>query len=166
MGKRISSRFRKLGPIARFWSLVDSEKVEPFQFVFYVAFIFIGFQDLFIAHSGPRTLHGTMNYFSVQTWCWCLMLGPTCGLVGEAIYRFETPGIDIYRPGRTLKLTGDIAIFVAIAAYTVATFHTEPWGTGGAGGYIGLAILLSMIFLILRDIRRFSEPRFRTGPKL
>lgn len=139
----------------RFWTTIDSEGVALFQVVFYLTFIVIGLHDLFIAHSGPLTLHGSMSYLNIQQWCWANIIGPGCCLLGKLMAWYGSPG-GAARSGQWLQLFGDIAISFALLAYMIATFHVEPWGTGGYGGYLSLATWLSTVLLTVRDGRRLA----------
>lgn len=154
---------QRKSPVDHLVQAIDHEGVALFQTVFYLCFILIGFHDLFIAHSGPITLHGSMSYLSVKVWCWANMVGPAACLFGKFVELFtpEEPPEDyqitredMLRPGRVLQLGGDITISVALMAYVAATFVVEPWGKGGYGGYVSLATWISTVFLIIRDIRR------------
>jgi hypothetical protein len=146
--------------INSFFKMLDAEGVVLFQVLYCVTFIVMGAQNRFVAHAGPITLHGTMGYLSISSWCWAMILGPICWITGKLIYWLEPPGVDQYRPGRILMFTGNISMSFALMSYIIATFHVEPWGHGGFGGYLASASWLSILVLIFRDIRRFREQRF------
>lgn len=150
---------------------IDSEGVLLFQVVFYIILSFVGAQNLLAGGGGPLTLHGTMGGMSVMAWNWANLSGPAICLLGKVVEFVNPPTVPaedprdddvispafeegVLRPGRWLQLLGDIGISWALGAYTVGTFHTEPVGVPGYGGYLGLATWLSTVVLTFRDLRR------------
>jgi hypothetical protein len=150
--------------VAGLFRAIDHEGVVLFQVLFYLILIFAGFQNLVLAggSGAPLTLNGTMALQGLKAWNWANLLGPLVCLIGKVVEvvdheDHQTPEVlreTILRPGRWLQLFGDTGIAAALIAYTLATFHKEPVGTPGYGGYLALATGLSTLVLIIRDIRR------------
>jgi hypothetical protein len=145
--------------VERFFVMLDSEGVELFQWLFYLILAFDGGQNLFIAHDLPLSLQGTMAPTFFQWWAALEMVAPVCCLIGRALY--NTP---LYRAAANrFQLVGDLVLASSEAGFVVATFHSEPVGHGGHGGYLALAFMLSAALLAWRDVRRIKIDR-RSDP--
>lgn len=142
--------------LARFFVMLDSEGVELFQWLFYVIIAFDGYNNLFLADNRPLTLLGTMGYPYFDYWCVLEMVAPSCCLFGRALYNRE----GFREASNKFQLAGDLILGMSEAGYVIATFHTEPVGKGGHGGYLGLAFMLSALLLGVRDWRRIRVDRW------
>lgn len=135
--------------IDRFWSLIDSEDVGLFLYVFGVGFILAGIYGIVVADfKPPITLHGPMTHASVDIWYWLNILGPVVSLTGKSLR-----GNFIYT-GMWLQLSGDITITLALLAYVAGTVQVESWGKGAYGAFLGAAFCISASMLVTRDVRR------------
>lgn len=134
--------------------MLDSEGVELFQWLFYIIIAIDGAQNLFIAHAPPLTLMGSMGQPFFDYWCALEMIAPVCCLIGRSIY--HTAFRDA---ANKFQLAGDLILGSSEAGYVIATFHIEPVGKGGHGGYLGLAFMLSAFLLAVRDYRRMRADR-------
>lgn len=134
--------------------MLDSEGVELFQWLFYVIIAFDGAQNLFIATDFPLTLMGSMGKPFFDYWCALEMVAPVCCLIGRAIYHTS-----FRDAANKFQLAGDLILGSSEAGYVIATFHVEPIGRGGHGGYLGLAFMLSAYLLAVRDFRRMLVDR-------
>lgn len=141
--------------VHRFLVMLDTEGVELFQWLFYLIIAADGAQNLFIAHDQPLTLQGSMDHQFFRYWCALEIVAPVCCLVGRAVHRTS-----FRKQANAFQMVGDLVLGSSEAAYVVATFHIEPVGRGGHGGYLGLAFMISAYLLALRDYRRIrSEER-------
>lgn len=145
--------------LTRFLRAVDSEGAGIFQWIIGAAFAVAGAQDLFIAHEAPLTLMGSMGWVSFKLWCWCAIGGAVQCLIGKAL-----DGTKLVDAANFLQLVGDATLSLLLLAYTYATFHVEPLGSGGFGGYVGAALVVINAIMILRDIRRIRENLNRQPP--
>lgn len=132
--------------------MLDSEGVELFQWLFYVIIAFDGGQNLFIAHDLPLTLMGSMGHPYFECWCALELVAPVCCLIGRSLYNKPT----FRDAANKFQLGGDVILGSSEAGYVIATFHVEPIGKGGHGGYLGLAFMLSALLLGWRDYRRIA----------
>lgn len=140
--------------IRRFWQLIDSEGVELFQWVFYIVIMSSGLYNLTTADGAPISVHPAMGGMDYDKWCWLNVTGPAACLIGKMcghMKRFVDGGV-------WFQLTGDATLSLAVLAYVIAVFHVESWGRGMYGGWLGFATFLSIVVLIIRDVRRISEP--------
>jgi hypothetical protein len=140
--------------VTRFFVMLDSEGVELFQWLFYLIIAFDGFQNLFIAQDPPLTLMGSMAKPFFDSWCVLEMVAPVCCLVGRSVYNTS-----FRDASNKFQLAGDLILGMSETAYVIATFHIEPIGKGGHGGYLGLAFTLSALLLATRDFRRMRADR-------
>lgn len=141
--------------VGRFFTMLDSEGVELFQWLFYAILAFDGGQNLFIAHDEPLTLQGSMSHGAFHLWCALELIAPVCCLLGRSLYNTSNR-----LAANRFQLIGDLVLGASESAYVIATFHIEPVGQGGHGGYLGLAFMLSAFLLGIRDYRRIrSEAR-------
>lgn len=147
MRRRVESVRRRV--IGRFFTMLDSEGVELFQWLFYLIITFDGAQNLFIAHAPPLTLMGSMQPVFFHWWCTLEMVAPVCCLIGRATYNSS-----FRDAANKFQLIGDLILAASETAYVIATFHIEPIGKGGHGGYLGLAFTISTLLLAWRDFRR------------
>jgi hypothetical protein len=143
----MASRARRT--VDRFFVMLDSEGVELFQWLFYVIIAGDGAQNLFIAHRPPLTLQGSMGQPFFECWCVLEIIAPVLCLIGRSIYRTS-----FRKAANRFQLAGDLILGASESAYVIATFHIEPIGKGGHGGYLGLAFMLSAFLLAVRDFRR------------
>jgi hypothetical protein len=129
--------------------MLDTEGVELFQWLFYIIIAVDGLQNLLLAHDMPLTLQNTMDYRSFTYWCGLEIAAPTICLIGRAMHRTSYK-----RQANTFQMFGDMILGSSEVAYVIGTFHAEPIGKGGHGGYLGLAFCISAFLLALRSYRR------------
>jgi hypothetical protein len=155
MTRRLTRRL-----IDRFWSLVDSEDVGLFLYVFGVGFILAGAYGIVVADlQPPLTLKGPMSTMSVDIWYWLNILGPLVSLTGKSLR-----GNFIYT-GMWLQLSGDITVTLALLAYVAGTVQVESWGKGAYGAFLGTAFCISAGLLVTRDLRRLRAVEKRLKQK-
>jgi hypothetical protein len=144
--------------LAKFFLILESELVEFYQWIFYAIISFDGAQNLFIAHAPPLTLQGSMSVHPwFEFWCALEMVAPACGLVGRLLSRNHDD--DIKDQADLFQFVGDSILGTSEIAYVIGTFHIEPIGKGGHGGYLGLAFTLSAYTLAAADARRLFNRR-------
>jgi hypothetical protein len=154
-------------PLARrvldkFWAVLDSESVIPFQLMYYFIFFTAGVYGVFIAGgSPPLTLVGAMSHISIQLWYWMNIIGPGMGFLGLAVRRtrFSYAGVWV-------MAGGNFMFGMSLIAYMIATFQMESWGRGMYGAFpLATSSFASTFFLVIRDLRRIilTETRLRHG---
>lgn len=137
--------------LAGFFHMLDTEAVELYQWLFYLIIAADGAQNLFIAHGQPLTMLGSMSSHPFfEYWCVLEIVAPLCCLVGRVMHRNP-----LYkRQADTFQMYGDAILGSSEVCYVIATFHIEPVGKGGHGGYLGLAFATSAYLLAIRAYRR------------
>jgi hypothetical protein len=144
------SRMQNL--IGQLTGAIDSESVSLFQWVYYVVFLLSGVYNLFIADTAPLTLYSTMGPVSLRLWYWLNIFGSALPLIGKAVRRTNLAYV-----GMWLQLFGNLTMYLVLLAYVVATMQVESWGRGGYGAFLGVAVLLAVTLIVIRDIRRLIE---------
>lgn len=135
--------------VNRFLLMLDNEGVELFQWLFYIIIAIDGAQNLLLAHDMPLTLQNAMDYRSFTYWCGLEIAAPSLCLVGRVMHRTSYK-----KQANTFQMFGDMVLGSSEVAYVIGTFHAEPVGKGGHGGYLGLAFCISAYLLALRSYRR------------
>ncbi len=136
-----------------FLYLLDHEKVELQQTIFYVFMIIDGLYNTFAVSVPVQIIEeslGTVPWAYSAFLAMCI-LGPALSLLGKRM-----KGDNAYT-GAWCQLVGDIGVFGTTTTYVAATIYTQYWGKGNFAGLFVAASALGSLFFIIRGIRRIAK---------
>jgi hypothetical protein len=125
---------------------IDGESVRGYQRMVYLALVCAGAQGLLLGQL-PNAVADTLGPWFNAGWLVLLVLGPILTFIGS----WSEPRHVV---GLWLQLSGDSAVSAALLAYAVALGQTVYAGRATLAMWLGLALSMCALMLVVRDIRK------------
>lgn len=155
--------------VQRFFRLLDDERIDTFQVMYYVLIVVAGSYLMFVARTAPvgiedqDLLMPILGHPFYEGWCALNIICPMMTLIGRHI-GVKAAGLAEGQANSGvgaawLRLAGDTGVWGAILIYIVCVFNTAWWGQGLYGAFFVMMGVPGGFMFSLRSMRRLMQMR-------